>query len=162
MPDLRWEEVRELFDPDLMGALPDIFVPGATVRDWQAVLDLVTASGWQWQYQEDGTARPLPAAAAVLALPAGTGTASLRVRPAPGVLVIFWFMAETDIDFDVDLRELQGQEGVDTLCGLLRAIGGKLGKPVLMTAEGGRREHPVLGFDPALNKVVLITGPAPR
>lgn len=57
MPDLRWEEVRELFDPDLMGALPDIFVPGATVRDWQAVLDLVTASGWQWQYQEDGTAR---------------------------------------------------------------------------------------------------------
>jgi hypothetical protein len=162
MPDLRWEEVRDLFDPDLMGALPDLYVPGTTVRDWQAVLDLVTASGWPWQYQEDGTARPLPAAAAVLARPAETGTASLRVWPAPGVLVIFWFMAETDIDFDVDLRELRGQEGVDALCGLLRAIGGKLGKPVLMTAEGGRREHPVLGFDPALDKVVLFTGPAPR
>ena len=50
MPDLRWDQVRELFDPDLMGALPDLFVPDATIGDWQAVLDLVIASGWQWQW----------------------------------------------------------------------------------------------------------------
>ena len=49
----------------------------------------------------------------------------------------------------------------DTLCGFLRAIGGKLGKPVLMTAEGGHREHPVLSFDPVLNKVVVFPDPAP-
>jgi hypothetical protein len=71
------------------------------------------------------------------------------------------FMSETQVDFDVDLRELQGQEGADTLCGLLHAIGGKLGKPALMTSEGGSQEHPVLGFDPALNKVILFTDPAP-
>ena len=33
MPDLRWDQVRVFFDPDLMGALPDLFVPGATVQD---------------------------------------------------------------------------------------------------------------------------------
>ena len=66
-------------------------------------------------------------------------------------------MSETEIDFDVDLRELQGQEGVDTLCDFLRAIGSELGKPVLMTPEGGSQGHPILGFDPVVNKVVLFT-----
>ncbi|MET9646213.1 hypothetical protein [Streptomyces syringium] len=33
------------FDPDLMGALPDVRIPDASVEDWQAALDLVTA-GW--------------------------------------------------------------------------------------------------------------------
>jgi hypothetical protein len=157
MPDLRWDEVSEFFDPDLMGALPDLFVPDATVRDWQAVLDLVTVSGWQWQYEEGSTVLPLPAAVTVLARPAGAEIAQLRTWPVPGVLAIFQFMSETEISFDVDLRELQGQEGIDTLCAFLRAIGSRLGKPVLMTPEGGSQEHPVLGYDPALDKVTLRT-----
>jgi hypothetical protein len=45
------------------------------------------------------------------------------------------------------------------LCALLRTIGGKLGKPVLMTPEGGSQEHPVLGYEPALGKVTpRLTG----
>ncbi|MFD3457094.1 hypothetical protein ACFWVC_33570 [Streptomyces sp. NPDC058691] len=32
-------------------------------------------------------------------------------------------MSAEEIDFDVDLRELQGQAGVDTLCGFLCAVG---------------------------------------
>jgi hypothetical protein len=161
MPELRWDEVREYFDPGLMGALPDLFVPGASTGDWQAVLDLVTASGWPWQYEESGTAQPLPVAAEVLARSAGAEQASLKVWPEPGVLVTFWFMTETQIDFDVDLRELQGQQGADTLSGLLRAIGTKLGKPVLMIPEGGSQERPILGVDPALNKVTLLAPSAP-
>jgi hypothetical protein len=39
------------------------------------------------------------------------------------VLANFWLMSAEQIDFDVDLRELQGQEGVDVLCGFFRAIG---------------------------------------
>lgn len=159
MPDLRWDQVRELFDPDLMGALPDLFVPDATIQDWQAVLDLVIASGWRWQYEVGSTAQPLPAAAAVLARPAGAEIAQMRVWPVPQVLAIFRFMSETEISFDVDLRELQGQEGVDTLCTFLRTIGNRLGKAVLMTSEGGSQEHPVLGYDPALNEVTLRIEP---
>lgn len=72
------------------------------------------------------------------------------------MLAIFRFTSEHEIDFDVDLRELQGQEGVDTLCSFLRAIGRCLGKPVLMTNEGGSEEHPVLGYDPVKDKVTML------
>ncbi|ASO21533.1 hypothetical protein FHR81_003176 [Actinoalloteichus hoggarensis] len=160
MPDLLWDEFRDFFDPDLMGSLPDIVVPGASVEDWQALFDLIQARGWQWQYSEGGTALPLPLAADVLARLADSETAELRVWPVPGVLAIFRIMSPDDIDFDVDLRELQGQEGVDVLCGFLAEIGRELGKPLIMTSEGGSRLHPVLGFDPVLDRVVALADPA--
>lgn len=84
--------------------------------------------------------------------------AQLRVWPTPDVLVIFRPWSATEIDFDVDLRQLQGQAGVDTLCGFLCAVGRQLGKPVLMSAEGGS-PPPVLGFDPAADRVVLLADP---
>ncbi|MEV4805333.1 hypothetical protein AB0K18_35505 [Nonomuraea sp. NPDC049421] len=59
------------------------------------------------------------------------------------------------------LHELQGQEGVDTLCAFLRAIGSELDKPVLIAPEGGGREDAVLGFDPVAGKFVLLGEPAP-
>jgi hypothetical protein len=155
MPDLHWDQVRDLFDPDLMGVLPDIFVPDATVQDWQAVLDLVTTSGWRLQFEIDTTAQPLPTAASVFARPDGDEIVELKVWPDPGVLAIFRLWREAEVSFDVDIRELQGQQGVDTLCALLHAIGSRLGKPVLMTPEGGSQKHPLLGYDPALGKVTL-------
>lgn len=59
--------------------------------------------------------------------------------------MIFRLWSESEISFDIDLRELQGQPGVETLCAFLQAIGSRLGKPVLMTPEGGSQEHLVLG-----------------
>jgi hypothetical protein len=94
----------------------------------------------------------------VLTRPADAETVDLRVWPVPGVLAIFRPMSAEEIDFDVDLRELQGQEGVDVLCRFLAAIGRRLGKPVVMTAEGDYG-HRVLGFDPAADRVVLMADP---
>lgn len=74
------------------------------------------------------------------------------------MLVIFCFHAQKEIDFDVDLRELQGQERLDVFCGFLRAIGRRLGKPVLMDPEGDYG-HPVLGFDVEADRVVLLAEP---
>ncbi|WP_035957274.1 hypothetical protein [Frankia sp. EUN1f] len=160
MPGLVWEEVKDIFDPNLMGALPDVFVPDASVADWQALFHLVQARNWQWRYSEGSMDLPLPSAAAVLARPADCEIAELRVWPQPGVLAIFRIMSADEIDFDVDLRELQGQLGVDALCSLLAEIGRELGKPVMMTAEGGSQAHPVLGFDPALDRVVALVDPS--
>lgn len=72
------------------------------------------------------------------------------------MLAIFRFYAAEKIDFDVDLRELQGQERLDVLCGFLTAIGRRLGKPVLMDSEGGDGSRPVLGFDVAADRVVAL------
>lgn len=159
MPDLHWNEVKNFFDPDLMGQLPDILVPAASVADWQALFDLVQARGWQWQYSEGRAVLPLPQAAVVLARLDESEIAELRVWPVPGVLAIFRIMSADEIDFDVNLEELQGQEGVDILCGLLTEIGRALGKPVIMMPEGGS-PPPVLGFDPAVDRVVALANPS--
>ncbi|MEV8529552.1 hypothetical protein AB0451_36435 [Streptomyces sp. NPDC052000] len=158
MPDLLWDDVRDFFDPDLIGALPDLSVAGASVDDWQAVFDLVRSSGWTWEYSEGGVAGPLPSAGEVLSRPADAETVDLRVWPVPAVLAIFRPMSADEIDFDVDLRELQGQVGVEILCGFLCAIGRRLGKPVVMTAEGDYG-NPVLGFEPSADHVVLLADP---
>ncbi|WP_116215289.1 hypothetical protein [Streptomyces olivoreticuli] len=157
MPDLLWDDVKNFFAPDLMGSLPDVRVPGTSVVDWQAVLDLVRSQGWSCEYSEDGVAVRLPGAAEMLARSEGAD-AVLRVSPVPGFLVIFRAYEAGSIDFDVDLRELQGQDGADVLCRLLRAIGRRLGKPVLLTPESDPL-HPVLGFDVGADRVVLLADP---
>lgn len=45
MADLWWDEVRNFFNPELMGALPDVRVGDVAVGDWQAVFDLFRSSG---------------------------------------------------------------------------------------------------------------------
>ncbi|MFI5735913.1 hypothetical protein ACIA49_37720 [Kribbella sp. NPDC051587] len=160
MTHLRWEEVQNFFDPDLMGALPDLWIPDSTVEDWQSVFDLVQSSEWTWTFLIGGRAQPLPRAADVLSRPADAELADLHVDPAVGVRVIFRPMQSVEVNFDVDLRELQGQQGVDTLSAFLCTLGRRLAKPVLMGDEGGwGRNQPVLGFDPAADNVVLLADP---
>lgn len=156
--DLLWDDVSCFFDPDSMGWLPDVRVPNTSVADWQALLDLLSEKGWQYRYSEGETVLPLPGAADALSRPADADWPELRVRPTAEVLAIFRFLADDEIDFDVDLRELQGQERLDVFCGFLREIGRRLGKPVLMSAEGDYR-RPVLGFDAEAGRVVLLADP---
>ncbi|ACZ83743.1 hypothetical protein [Streptosporangium roseum] len=158
MPDLLWDEVRSFFDPDLMGTLPDVWVTDTSVGDWQVLLDLIEAQGWRSEYSEGDIVMPLPRAEHVLSRPSDADCPSLRVWPAPDVLAIFRFLSEDEIDFDVDLRELQGQERLDLLCGFFVTIGRQLGKPVLMSPESDP-DHPVLGFDVGADRVVLLADP---
>lgn len=157
MPDLLWDEVKDFFDPETNGVLPDVHVPDTSIADWQAVFDLVRSKGWRYEYSVDSVALRLPRAVEVSAL-SGNASPALRVWPAPEVLAIFRFYVDETVDFDIDLRELQGQERLDLLCGFLRAIGRRLGKPVLMTPEGDDH-HPVLGFDVTADRVVLLAEP---
>jgi hypothetical protein len=158
VPDLWWNDVKNFFDPDLMGALPDVSVSGVSVEDWQAVFDLVRSSGWAWEYREGEVVGSLPAAQAVFARPAGSEMVDLWVWPDPAVLAIFRPYSADSIDFDVDLRELQGQQRLDLFCAFLATIGRRLGKPVLMAPEGDE-EHPVLGYRPETARVVLLADP---
>lgn len=159
---LRWEEVGDFFDPDLMGALPDVVVPRTSVDDWQAVLDLVAERGWAHQYAEGGRALPAPRAETVFARSADAECPELKVWLAHDVLAIFRFHSPESIDFDVDLRELQGQQRLDLFCAFLAAIGRKLSKPVLMDAEGGDGTHPVLGYSVEHDRVVQLAETSPR
>ncbi|MGW2660735.1 hypothetical protein ACWCW7_07195 [Nocardia tengchongensis] len=158
MPDLLWSEVKSFFDPDQMGALPDVYVPDAAVEDWQALFDLIRSRGWEWKYAERDSTRQMPYAAEIFSRSPDEGFTALHVWPVPGVAVVFLLETASEIDFQVDLRELQGQAGVDTLFDFLCTIGRRLGKPVLMCGEFGSR-IPVLGFDPTADCVVLLADP---
>jgi hypothetical protein len=159
--DLVWDDVKCFFDPDLMGSLPDVRVPDASVEDWQAVLDLVAEKGWKCRYSEGERVLPVPRAEAVLSRSTDVECPDLRVWPTADVLAIFRFHADDEVDFDVDLRELQGQARLDVFCGFLREIGRRLGKPVLMDPEGDSG-HPVLGFDVEADRVVVLAEPLVR
>ncbi|MFF9020271.1 hypothetical protein [Streptomyces eurythermus] len=161
MADLLWDDVKCFFDLDVMGSLPDVRVPDASVEGWQSVLDLIAEKGWKCQYSEGDMALPVPRAEAVLSRPADAECPELRVWPTADVLAIFRFYADDEVDFDVDSRELQGQDRLDVFCGFLREVGRRLGKPVLMDPEGddGR---PVLGFDVEADRVVLLADPQDR
>lgn len=162
MAALLWDDVKSFFDPDLVGSLPDVLVPETSMEDWQAVLDLVGTSGWMCRYSEGESVLPVPRAEAVLSRPADAESPELRVWPTADVLAIFRFYSVEEMDFDVDLRELQGQERLDIFCDFLTAIGRRLGKPVVMYAEGGAQSDPVLAFDVESDQVVLLTEPLVR
>jgi hypothetical protein len=161
MPDLLWDDVKVLFDPQANGALPDVVVERTTVEDWQVLLDLVRAQGWQYAYSVDGEPMELVSAADMVVAAYAGGvpelrvTPELRVWPIPEVLMIFRMYQPESIDFDVDLRELQGQERLNVLVDVLRAIGRSLGKSVLMSAEG-TPGYPDLGFDVETDRVLLM------
>ncbi|WP_215455915.1 hypothetical protein [Streptomyces sp. ATCC 21386] len=154
-PDLLWHEVKECFDPGLMGTLPDLYVPATSARHWQALLDLAARSGWKHEYLEGSTPLAVPSAAHALARPVGAECPQLRVWPTGGMLAIFRFLSDEEIDFDMDLREIQGQDRLDAFCGFLRDLGRHLGKPVVMCPEGAY-DHPVLGYDPVLGRVRVL------
>ncbi|MEV0251350.1 hypothetical protein AB0H76_32485 [Nocardia sp. NPDC050712] len=152
MPDLLWDDVRSSLDPATAGELPDLRVADTSVADWQALFELIRSSGWTWEYTEDEVPADLPTAQAVLDRSEDAPMPALEVRPVPDVLMVFRPWAAESIDFDVDLRELQGQRGLDLLCEFLGTIGRHLGKTVTMVTEDDR---PVLAFDPAADRVVV-------
>ncbi|MFI7679033.1 hypothetical protein [Actinophytocola sp. NPDC049390] len=138
MPDLLWDDVKNFFDPELMGALPDVAVPGTTVEDWQTVLDLVRDRGWKWEYREDGVAVPLASAADMVSAVDREVTADLRVWPVRGVEVIFRLYVVGEVSFEVDLRELQGQAGVDLLMQISDHDRSYVGEACADDPRGGR------------------------
>lgn len=100
--DLLWDDVSCFFDPDLMGSLPDVRVPGARWGTGRRSSSL--------SRRRAGSAST-PKGAWCSRCPGRSPCSPVRQMPS----------ARTDeIDFDVDLRELQGQERLDAFCGFLR------------------------------------------
>ena len=155
MPDLLWNDVKDLFDPEVHGVLPDVCVAGVTMSDWQAAIDLPRTKGWAYEYEEDGRILRMPARVEDIFDRASHASTLVRVWPYPDLLAIVRPWSVDEVSFDVDLRELQGQQQLDKLCVLLRAVGRRLQKPVLMYPEGFD-VRPDLAYRPEVDRVVLM------
>ncbi|WP_308294133.1 hypothetical protein, partial [Streptomyces sp. ST2-7A] len=139
MANPRWDDASCFLDPDSMGALPDACVPGASMADWQTVLDPIRTKGGEGRYAEGGSAPPVPRAETALPRPTDAECPESRVRPAADVPGILRLHSADEIDFDVDPRESRGREGLDPLHGLPRENGRRVGGPALLSPEGGAR-----------------------
>jgi hypothetical protein len=158
--DLRWDDVKEWFDPTQNGTVPDLVVADTTLDDWQALITLIRTAGWRAEYEHRDRRGEVPRSAADLFVADPDGWLKyLRVWPEPDLEVIFRPWSADEIVGDVSLFELQGQERLDKFCGVLRQIGRALGKRVAMFAEGDGNYPPMLAYEIDLDQVVFLAGP---
>ena len=157
MSDLRWDDVKDWFDPTANGSVPDLVVTGTTLADWQPLVTLIRTAGWRAEYEHRDRRHDVPASAAELFVTDPDGWLKhLRVWPDPDIEVIFRPWSPDEIVGDVSLFELQGQERLDTFCGVLRRIGRALGKRVALFAEGDGDHPPMLAYEVDPDRVVLL------
>jgi hypothetical protein len=65
------------------------------------------------------------------------------------------FFAVEEIEVDFSPEELQGQEQLDAVCAFLRAVGRRLGKPMVLTPENAP-DRPLIGYDVTADRVVRV------
>ncbi|WP_104479934.1 hypothetical protein V5P93_003523 [Actinokineospora auranticolor] len=81
----------------------------------------------------------------------------LRIRVAPELSAHVRFFRTDEIEVDVSPEEPRGQSALDAVCRFLRAVGRRLGKPVVLTLENAR-DRPLIGYDVATDRLVRIAG----
>jgi hypothetical protein len=157
--NLRWADVKEFFDPETNGHLPNLTVENTNDADWEALLDLIRLQGWVWGYAsrpapESGNdpRRGMPSLAALR-----SSHQTLATWPTYAGFQVNFFpdLGPQQIRFDVDPRQVQGQQELNQLCKLIRLIGRTLGKPVSMSPEGDD-DHPFLIYDIEADAVVML------
>lgn len=160
MSDLRWDDVKEWFDPAQNGSVPDLVVTDTTLDDWHALITLIRTAGWRAEYEHGDLRGEVPTSAADLFVTDPDGCLKhVRVWPEPNIEVIFRPGSTDEIVGDVSLFELQGQERLDEFCGILSQIGRTLGKRVAMFAEGDGNYPPMLAYEIDLDRVVFLARP---
>lgn len=162
--NLQWADVKDFFDPETNGHLPNLIVDNANDADWEALLDLIRLQGWVWSY----VSRPTPESGndprqgmpSLAALRSSHQILAIWPTHAGFQVNFFPDFGPQKIRFDVDLLQLRGQQELNQLCKLIRLIGRTLGKPVLMSPEGDE-DHPFLGFDVEADAVVRLPTTSP-
>ena len=77
----------------------------------------------------------------------------LWVWPDRVLLAVFDPVFAEEVRFGIDLRQVQGQQRLDALCGFLRTIGQLLDRPVVMARDGDPDTNPAdLAYRPEVDR----------
>jgi hypothetical protein len=128
-----WEQCKGEFDPD--GALCDVQVIGATIADWERVLNLLRSHGTKLYFTVDDESRLLPFDVAEVF--------ALREAFTPA-LVFDWgeigfathFHCEDMLEFHFWPKDVRSQAQLDQLFSFITEVGGCLHKAVIVYHEG--------------------------
>jgi hypothetical protein len=132
MDEIAWETVRDEFAFD--GSWRDICVFGATIAEWQRMMDVIRSVGYRLTYFCADQPTELPAKA-VDAFPL-PGECDRRLSVwFSDVLANCHFFTVDEIEFDIDPREVKGQRELNALFGFMRCLARATDKDVVLTAE---------------------------
>ena len=155
--DIEWDAVAHEFEWD--GSLRDIYVRGATVADWQTVLDTVRVRYSPLTFVAGGTPAVLPARAAdVFPLWSGDAPPVLGFSVG-GVQLVCHFFTTDEIEFDLDPREVTGPERLGSVLAFLGDLARLTGKGAVLTPENVADE-PIFRADPATGSVKYVPPPS--
>ena len=150
-----WETCRERFAFD--GGRLDVYVFDTDERDWQRFLDFVRAEPTTHRFTVDGAEAPLPERVReIFAARHHDATVCLGIDPA-GLGWNCHFFGVQELELDLDPRVVTTEAAFDRALAFLRALGTRLGKPLVLTPEH-LPAVPLLRFDPATQR--FTPGPA--
>jgi hypothetical protein len=158
--DIAWDDVKEWFDLAENGSAPDVIVHDTTLADWERLLELMRSEGWRCDYDFREQGLPLPVSAAEIFVRDPDGERpTLRVWPGLELEWIIRPWSTDEIVSDVSLHDIQGQERLDAFCRFLRTLGARLGKRILVYAEGDLQRPPMMAYEVVDDRVSFLAPP---
>lgn len=138
---------KKMFEPDC-GTLLDIHALDATAKDWQCLLDYLSANH-RVQYSEDGTVCPLPTFATIW-------ERRHRVSVVFSVLVEeckinCFFFALNSIEMDLSPDEIDSKEKAKSVLELIVSLARILQKEIFLSGEG------IPSTEAALRKMAVLS-----
>jgi hypothetical protein len=129
---LAWDDVKAEFAWD--GSWRDICVTGTTIRDWQAVLDMIRTTEFRVKFTDDGVEAAPPDDAGLVFKQPRESSFCLAVFVGKIQLNCFFF-DDSEIEFDLDPREIVGQDEFNAVITFMAKIAATTNKFTLMTPE---------------------------
>ncbi|WP_304186973.1 hypothetical protein [Phenylobacterium aquaticum] len=129
---MNWKDVVSEFEWD--GSWRDIYVVGATVDDWQRVLDALARLSPSPTFYIDGKPAPMPVSVKSLFEQRALSAPLLRLEVGHVGLKSHFF-DEEEIEFDLDPREVKGPAELEALSDFMRLLADRTGKVATLTHE---------------------------
>lgn len=138
MSEIEYEQCREEFVFD--GSWRDIYIFNTSIDDWNAVLEVLSA--YKHEYFIDGEPRTLPK-------PLDSNHFVDRHEYSCTLKSFYYclqvnchFFTDEMVELDIDPREVKDQASLDHLLAIMRLLGDKTNKDVVLTPENC--EHVVI------------------
>jgi hypothetical protein len=129
---LTWKQAAPEFYAD--GSLRDLYVLGATIDGWQALLDSLRASTYSYRYTRAKVEAPLPERASDAFPDLGFADRLLAVDLG-GFAANCHFFSETEIEFDLDPREVSCQAHLDAILDFIQFLASATSRDAILTPE---------------------------
>jgi hypothetical protein len=156
-PEIEWARVARDFEWD--GSLRDLYVRGATIEDWQAIIDAIRARYAPLVFRAGDTLGKLPERVAEIFPHWATGQTPYLQFAINGVDLGCHFFTPQEVEFSLDPRQIVSSKQLDVVLGFLSDLARITGKEALLTPENSL-ETPIFRAAPATGVIQYVPSPS--